>query len=150
MRVSSSLALLASAVGLAAAQGNATSTSNYASCAAKMDGQLPNPTPVSFHFSGNVRRYYIAAELVDWNYAPTGWDNYMGLPLSQSPRAQYQNFGGRYTYTKALYRGYTDSSFTQLTEQTVGQGTLGPTLRSEVGDLIEIVSQRAHMKLAQH
>jgi len=150
MRVTNALLLTASAIGLAAAQGNATSASSYAACAAKMDGQLPQPTPVSFDFSGNVRRYYVAAELVDWNYAPTGWDNYMGLPLDQSWRVKMDNFGGRYTYTKALYRGYTDSSFTELTEQPPWQGTLGPTLRSEVGDMIEIVSWCAHITLASY
>jgi hypothetical protein len=44
-----------------------------------MDGRLPSPTPSDFHFSGNVRRYYIAAEEVEWDYAPTGWDNWLGV-----------------------------------------------------------------------
>jgi hypothetical protein len=44
-----------------------------------MDGQLPSTVPLDFHFSGNVRRYYIAAEEVEWDYAPTGWDNWLGV-----------------------------------------------------------------------
>lgn len=50
-----------------------------ASCSAAMDGQLPSPSPPGFNFSGNVRRYYIAAEEVEWDYAPTGWDNWLGV-----------------------------------------------------------------------
>jgi hypothetical protein len=48
-------------------------------CASAMDDKLPNFTPPSFTFSGNVRKYYIAAEEVDWNYAPAGFDNWMGV-----------------------------------------------------------------------
>lgn len=43
------------------------------------------------------------------------------------------------TYIKGLYRGYTDSTFSEYTEQPAWQGTQGPTLRSEVGDLVEIM-----------
>jgi hypothetical protein len=53
--------------------------SGLQSCAAAMDGQLPSTVPLDFHFSGNVRRYYIAAEEVEWDYAPTGWDNWLGV-----------------------------------------------------------------------
>jgi hypothetical protein len=45
----------------------------------QLDGKLPSSTPSDFHFSGNVRRYYIAAEEFEWDYAPTGWDNWLGV-----------------------------------------------------------------------
>ncbi|RMY90751.1 hypothetical protein D0864_06191 [Hortaea werneckii] len=110
------------------------------SCAAGLNGVLPSPTPAQWDYSGNVRRYYIAAEEVEWDYAPSGWDNWLGVPMANSPRA---NMAGANTYgtkwLKALYRGYTDASFTQLTEQPPWQGTQGPTIRSEVGDLVEIM-----------
>lgn len=58
------------------------------SCAAQMNGALPSTTPNGFQFSGNVRRYYVAAEEVDWNYAPTGWDNWLGVsPLRSAVTA---------------------------------------------------------------
>ena len=40
-----------------------------------MDGQLPgkDSLPSNFQFSGNVRTYYVAAEEIAWNYAPSGW-----------------------------------------------------------------------------
>ncbi|RMZ00944.1 hypothetical protein D0860_07799 [Hortaea werneckii] len=110
------------------------------SCAAGLNGVLPSPTPAQWDYSGNVRRYYIAAEEVEWDYAPSGWDNWLGVPMANSPRA---NMAGANTYgtkwLKALYRGYTDASFTELTEQPPWQGTQGPTIRSEVGDLVEIM-----------
>lgn len=49
------------------------------SCAAQLNGQIPVPTPPDWDFSGNIRRYYIAAEEVEWDYAPTGWDNWLGV-----------------------------------------------------------------------
>ena len=60
--------------------------------------------------------------------------------MNVSPRAEMTgaNTYGT-TWLKALYRGYTDSSFTQYSEQPPWQGTQGPTIRSEVGDLIEIM-----------
>ncbi|TKA65742.1 hypothetical protein B0A49_05267, partial [Cryomyces minteri] len=39
----------------------------------------------------------------------------------------------------ALYRGYTDATFSTKSPQPPWQGTLGPTLRSEVGDMVEIM-----------
>lgn len=41
----------------------------------QLDGKLPNIVPSDFHFSGNIRTYYVQAEQVTWDYAPTGWDN---------------------------------------------------------------------------
>jgi hypothetical protein len=41
-------------------------------------------------------------------------------------------------FDKALYRGYTDSTFTTLTEQPDWLGYQGPILRAEVNDMIEV------------
>jgi hypothetical protein len=41
-------------------------------CEANMDGHLPYSTPKGFNFTGNVRRYYVTAEYINWDYAPTG------------------------------------------------------------------------------
>lgn len=65
--------------GLALAAAAPTANSTSQTCTKTMDGQLPNPTPLGFTFSGTVRRYYIAAEEVEWDYAPTGWDNWLGV-----------------------------------------------------------------------
>ncbi|TKA76881.1 hypothetical protein B0A55_03207 [Friedmanniomyces simplex] len=124
----------------AAAASSTAPTAALQSCAAGLNGQLPVPTPPDFEFSGNVRRYYVAAEEVEWDYAPTGWDNWLGVPMNVSPRADMagaNQYGTK--WLKALYRGYTDSSFSTYSEQPAWQGTQGPTIRSEVGDLIEIM-----------
>lgn len=48
-------------------------------CTATLDGNLQEFTASNFKFSGNVRRYYLAAEETEWDYAPTGWDNWLGV-----------------------------------------------------------------------
>ncbi|CAD0046456.1 unnamed protein product [Aureobasidium pullulans] len=113
-------------------------TRSLPSCAASMNGSVPSS--LGFNFSGTIRRYYVAAEEVEWDYAPTGWDNWLGVPFNDSIRAKnagYLEYGT--VWTKALYRGYTDATFTQRTEQPAWQGTQGPILRAEVGDVIEIL-----------
>lgn len=57
----------------------APSEDSKQTCYSQLDGNLPSFTPSNFHFSGNVRRYYIAAEELEWDYAPTGWDNWLGV-----------------------------------------------------------------------
>lgn len=132
--------LIFAACALAAPASVPNTTSSAAACAASMNGQLPEPLPVDFHFSGNIRRYYIAAEQIEWDYAPTGWDNWLGVPLHVSPRAKKAGvleYGTK--WTKAVYREYTDDSFTQKSPRPAWQGIQGPTIRSEVGDMIEIL-----------
>ncbi|KIW87323.1 uncharacterized protein Z519_11959 [Cladophialophora bantiana CBS 173.52] len=112
-------------------------------CTASMNGVLPSPISSDFHFSGQIRRYYIAAEEVSWNYVPSGWDNWLGVPIQDSPRANSTGYTATgslgLTWQKALYRGYTDATFTKLSPQPAWQGINGPTLRAEVGDMIEIL-----------
>lgn len=60
------------------------------------------------------------------------------VPIESSPRAKAM-LTYNTTYLKALYRGYTDRTFTQYSEQPPWLGTQGPILRSEVGDMLEIM-----------
>jgi manganese oxidase len=112
-------------------------------CAASMDGSLPGELPADFEFSGNIRRYYVAAEQVLWDYVPSGWDNYEGVPLKDSFRAAAAGITAEGSlgtkWQKALYRGYTDATFTTPLPQAPWNGASGPTLRAEVGDMIEIL-----------
>lgn len=145
------LALLSSAT--AVAMPSSTSTPSSHACTATLDRQLPKQTPSNFHPSGNVRQYYIAAEEITWDYAPSGYDNWLGVPLAVSPRAQkagYNKYGTK--WRKAVYRGYTDSTFTSKTPQPEWQGIQGPTIRSEVGDMIEIlfVNKLQHQYASMH
>jgi hypothetical protein len=52
-------------------------TRSLASCAASLNGTVPSSP--GFNFSGTVRRYHVAAEEIEWDYAPSGWDNWLGV-----------------------------------------------------------------------
>jgi manganese oxidase len=112
-------------------------------CTAAMDDTLPTFQPTDFEFSGNIRRYYIAAEQVLWDYVPSGWDNFEGVPLKDSYRAAAAGLTAEGSlgtkWQKALYRGYTDATFTTPLPEPAWNGANGPTLRGEVGDMIEIL-----------
>jgi len=53
-------------------------------------------------------------------------------------------------YDKALYRGYTGPDFQTRTEQAPWQGYMGPTLRAEVGDMIEVDSNTFKLVIYTH
>ena len=48
-----------------------------------------------------------------------------------------QRIGG--TYLKAIYEEYTDKNFTTKKKKPEHLGFLGPVIRAEVGDVIEVV-----------
>ncbi|KAF3843658.1 hypothetical protein F7725_002507 [Dissostichus mawsoni] len=84
---------------------------------------LDDTTKYYLKFSGpNVRTYFIAAEEVDWDYG---------------------GYGQRETkFTKVVFRGYMDSSFS--TPDIRGEidehlGILGPVIKAEVGQSIMVV-----------
>ncbi|MBV8594773.1 MAG: multicopper oxidase domain-containing protein [Candidatus Eremiobacteraeota bacterium] len=91
-----------------------------------------------------VRTYYVAADEVTWDYAPSGIDQITGLPfgMMETPyvvRAPHRI--GR-LYRKAIYREYTDSSFRTIKPRAANDrylGILGPIIHAEVGDTIKVV-----------
>jgi len=94
--------------------------------------------------AGKTRTYYVAAEEMNWDYAPSGRDETMGHPFDEVAKG-YTEPGPHHigrVYKKALYREYTDSAFTTLKARAVDEqylGLLGPVLRGEVGDTIKVV-----------
>ena len=123
-----------------------------------------------------VRRHYVAAEVVEWNYAPLGGDACLGaqqaaasqatitgpsspsttatttttedmtpvLPWSTKAFDFVANGTGRAgaRYLKALYIEYTDDTFTkkkQRSPEDAYLGLLGPIMRAEVDETIEVV-----------
>jgi FtsP/CotA-like multicopper oxidase with cupredoxin domain len=93
---------------------------------------------------GHVRTYYIAADEVNWNYAPSGMNAMMGMPFD----AYQQVFAVRNlhrigsVYRKAVYREYADATFRTLKPRPPDQlylGILGPIIHAEVGDTIKVV-----------
>jgi manganese oxidase len=93
---------------------------------------------------GQVRTYYIAADEVDWDYAPSGKDLIHGKKyhFEDSPSSQGTLNPNATAYRKAVFREYTDASFQTLKprpEAWVHLGILGPLIRAEVGDTIKVV-----------
>jgi FtsP/CotA-like multicopper oxidase with cupredoxin domain len=94
--------------------------------------------------SGVTRTYYIAAEDVEWDYAPSGVNRITGKPFG-SAEAIWMESGphriGR-VYKKALYYEYTDSTFAERISRPPEWehlGMLGPLIRAEVGDTIVVM-----------
>jgi FtsP/CotA-like multicopper oxidase with cupredoxin domain len=83
-------------------------------------------------YQPHTRTYYVAAENVDWNYAPGGRE----LVSGQAVPAPW---GNQLVYHKTRYIQYTDASFTTQVPQPAWQGILGPTIRGVVGDTIKVV-----------
>ncbi len=93
---------------------------------------------------GVVRTYYIAADEVVWDYVPSGKNAMNGLPLSEQPPlwAQGRPYLLGSKFKKAIYREYTDATFSTLKPRAPKWehlGMLGPMIRAEVGDTIKIV-----------
>jgi FtsP/CotA-like multicopper oxidase with cupredoxin domain len=92
--------------------------------------------------AGRTRTYYIAADELVWDYAPSGMNLITGMPFDDVANVFVQNGPDRIgrRYLKALYREYTDATFTSLKGRAPGWehlGVLGPLVRATVGDTIE-------------
>ena len=93
--------------------------------------------------TGHKRVFYIAADEVEWNYAPAAKNLITGQDFTDDEAVYVQGGSNRIgsTYRKALYRGYTDDTFTTRTPadpRWQHLGTLGPVIHAEVGDSIEV------------
>ncbi|PTL36245.1 copper oxidase [Candidatus Methylomirabilis limnetica] len=91
-----------------------------------------------------TRTYRIAAIEVDWDYAPTGINQISGNAFGESENVFVQSGKQRIgkVYRKAVYREYTDAAFTAakaVAPQWEHLGALGPVIRGEVGDTIQVV-----------
>lgn len=105
--------------------------------------------------SGQTRTYYIAADEVDWDYVPGGRDQITGKVFvdtaffTDADPAEVST-----VYKKALYREYTDDSFTTLKPRAPEWehlGFLGPLIRGVVGDTIVVVFRNnANQPLSVH
>ena len=94
--------------------------------------------------AGHLRTYYIAADEVDWDYAPQHRDLITGekFHFQDLPDSKGMLDANATLYRKARFREYTDSTFGTLKSRTdawTHLGILGPLIRAEVGDTIKIV-----------
>ncbi len=94
-------------------------------------------------YSGQIRRYFIAADVVTWDYAPGGRNEITGEPFADSIySAKGPPKPVSTAYKKILYREYTDGTFSTLKPRGAKWdhlGFLGPMIRAEVGDTIKIL-----------
>jgi manganese oxidase len=123
------------------------------SIASGQTGDVANTSPSA---RGTTRTYYIAADEVDWNYAPAEMDHMTGKPYDQRARLFVENDAGHIgrVFKKAVYREYTDGSFTKLKPrgpEWEHLGIVGPILRGEAGDTLKIVfKNNAHFPFSMH
>jgi FtsP/CotA-like multicopper oxidase with cupredoxin domain len=94
--------------------------------------------------AGRIRTYYVAADEVDWDFAPTHMDVVHGTPyhFQDDPASKGTLDPNATVYRKALYREYTDDTFATLKPRSdawTHLGALGPVIRAEVGDTIHVV-----------
>lgn len=87
--------------------------------------------------SRTTREYFIAAEDVVWDFAPSG-QNLIHCMDASSPCDIPDPWTNSHVFNKIRYIQYTDDSFTTRVEQPVWLGVLGPVIRAEVGDKVRI------------
>jgi manganese oxidase len=78
-----------------------------------------------------TRHYYIAAEDVTWDYAPSGRNLLNGSPIPQP-------WALKMRWAKSRFIEYTDNTFTKVKTQPEWLGILGPVIRAEVGDEVVV------------
>ncbi|CAO3623112.1 unnamed protein product [Mucor fragilis] len=78
--------------------------------------------------TGQVRRFYITVEEGIWDYASE---------IDANANVPDTNIVGT-RYYKALYHEYEDSSYTKKKKRFRWQGNMGPILRAQVGDIIQV------------
>lgn len=101
-------------------------------------------TLISAPVMAEIREYWVAAEKVDWNYAPSG-KNLVRPAMGLGP------WGEKTIYPKYRYIQYTDGSYQAKVPQPKWMGILGPQLRAEVGDTLKVhFLNRADKPLSMH
>ncbi|XP_063078757.1 ferroxidase HEPHL1-like [Engraulis encrasicolus] len=104
----------------------------------------PTHTDPQVHTPTRHVEYFLSAEEVEWDYAPSrDWelekhnmnaeDSYGSVFLNESE----SRIGSR--YKKAVFRQYTDASFKTPAPNVTHLGIMGPILRMQVGEQVSVV-----------
>lgn len=102
----------------------------------KFFGAVPDPA--------KSRHYFIAAESVLWDFAPSGRDDVCGLPLP--PALVRERKAGKVRYVQ-----YTDATFTAKVLPNRSLGIMGPALRGVVGEFLVVTFlNRTDQPLSMH
>ncbi|KAL1022868.1 hypothetical protein UPYG_G00033520 [Umbra pygmaea] len=89
-----------------------------------------------------TRDYYIGIKEIQWDYAPTGKNVMLNIPLKDDEQGALfvtrgpQRIGS--VYKKAVYQQYTDATFTTEIAKPKWLGFLGPVISGEEGDVIRV------------
>uniref|UniRef100_A0A452SQX6 Hephaestin n=1 Tax=Ursus americanus TaxID=9643 RepID=A0A452SQX6_URSAM len=103
-------------------------------------------TPPMNQLTGKVRQYFIEAHEILWDYGPMGHDGSTGKNLREPGSGSDKFFqksssriGG--TYWKVRFEAFQDETFQEKVqlEENKHLGILGPVIRAEVGDTIQVV-----------
>jgi FtsP/CotA-like multicopper oxidase with cupredoxin domain len=91
-----------------------------------------------------MRAYFIAADEVEWDYAPLGYNGLTGNPFGDTEKTYLGDAPDRVgpVHLKAVFRAYTDATFAVRAPPPPGDeslGILGPVIRAEVGDTIHVM-----------
>jgi manganese oxidase len=93
--------------------------------------------------ASHIRHYYIAAEDVVWDFAPSGRDLMFNMPIPPTY--------AKTRYKKMRFIEYTDQTFTIRKTQLEWLGILGPIIRAEVGDTVIVhFRNRSSRPLSMH
>jgi len=103
-----------------------------------------------------TRTYYIAADEVVWDYAPSGRNQITGQAFTEEAGLWVTPGPDRLgrVYRKTIFREYTDETFKTLKprpSEWEHLGILGPLIRAEVGDTIRVVFRNTgHQPYSMH
>jgi FtsP/CotA-like multicopper oxidase with cupredoxin domain len=114
----------------------------FAGCQSRPAESAQAPQPANA--PGVTRTYFVAADNVVWDYAPSGANKVTGQAFEGDAAmiAVPSPIGLGRTYKKTVFREYTDDTFKTLKPRDPKWehlGILGPLIRAEVGDTIKVV-----------
>ncbi|XP_036355876.1 ferroxidase HEPHL1-like, partial [Octopus sinensis] len=84
------------------------------------------------------RHYYLAATEVDWDYAPLGYDVTATNATDAGIFLKHGTNRIGHIYKKAIYKEYTDDTFSVERTKPGWLGIVGPILHGELGDTIYV------------
>lgn len=83
-----------------------------------------------------TRHYYVAAEDVVWDFAPSNQNLIHCMDSASCPVPA--PWTSSHIFNKTRYIEYTDGSFSATKDQPVWLGVLGPIIRAEEGDTVKV------------
>eukprot|EP01025_Chloroclados_australasicus_P035192 TRINITY_DN3590_c0_g1_i7.p2 TRINITY_DN3590_c0_g1~~TRINITY_DN3590_c0_g1_i7.p2 ORF type:complete len:144 (-),score=15.29 TRINITY_DN3590_c0_g1_i7:9-440(-) len=96
-------------------------------------------SPIVYAQQPRIKKYYLQAELVEWNYLPEQRDACHG---SDKWQYDYNKGNKQGRFTKAIYQLYEDAQFTrkvEIAQEYLHTGLIGAIMYAEGGDMLEVV-----------